>query len=463
MNRLTDRQCRAAQAQERAYKLSDGDGMYLFIAPTGGASWRLDYRFDGKRKTLALGIYRHAPTSKDGSPTITLSQARVAKVDAQQQLGQNIDPSAARVAKRDESAAAKIRAKRARADEREARARQREKRTAERNALAMTVETVAEAWHKAHRSGWTVQHSHQVWQSLADHVLPVIGRKPIVEVTSTDVLDLLGAMLDAGLIETASRVKQRLVGVWQFAVLRGDAPADVVTPTGLEFKRRRKGALRVKPKQSFPCVSVDEFPALLRAMSASPSGPIVFAAMWLLCLTGVRTGELRMAKWFEFDLDGDEPKWVIPVARMKIKVVGERAAADHVVPLSGQAVAILRDLKRITSDGSHGWVLPQDRKPDKPISENAILVALASMNYKGRMTGHGFRSLFATITRELGYRDEVVERQLAHTVGNAVARAYDRAALLPERRAMMQAYADHLDRLLSGEPAKVLRIHARQG
>ncbi len=456
LNRLTDKQCRLAElGQAKRRKLSDGAGLFLLIDANGGRYWRMDYRHDGKRKTLAIGVYERSPGSSVNTPTTSLKRARLARDDALMLLRQGVDPGQSKVLKRAEQALEIEETKQARQDLIARRKAARAAKAAEKASNAATVEVVTEAWFNAYRDSWTSVHRRNVWQSLDDHVFPAIGQVPISIITSTQILDLLSDMLRAEKIETAGRVKQRLVGIWQFAVLKGWATNDVVTPTSLEFKRLRRGALKQKPKRSHPCVDIDELPKLLRAMRAASGDPVTLSAMWLLALTAVRTGELRKAKWSEFDLDNDDPVWRVPVERMKVRLSGDKAAPDHFVPLSKQAVAILLDLKRMTGDNELGWVFPQSRRPDKPISENAVLVTLAAIGYHRRMTGHGFRSLFATITRELGYRDEVVERQLAHVVGNAVQRAYDRAELITERRAMMKAYSDHLDRLAQATKIKV--------
>lgn len=445
-------------SEGRRRKLADGAGLFLLIDAKGGRYWRMDYRFDGKRKTLAIGIFQHSASSGANTPTISLKEARNARDDALSLIRQGLDPAQSKARRRAEEAVAIEEARLARQQLINQRKAERDAKAATKAANAATVEVVAEAWFDAYRDGWTSVHRRNVWQSLSDHVFPLIGRTPISEISSTQVLDLLSGMLRAEKIETAGRVKQRLVGIWQFAVLKGLATTDVVTPTSLEFKRLRRGALKNKPKKSHPCVSLTELPVLLRAMRAAPGDPVTLSAMWLLALTAVRTGELRYAKWSEFDFDREDPIWRIPVERMKIRMVGEKAATDHVVPLSSQAVSLLMDLQRLTGDNTLGWVFPQSRRPERPISENAVLVTLAAIGYHGQMTGHGFRSLFATITRELGFRDEVVERQLAHVVGNAVQRAYDRAELVTERRTMMQAYADRLDQFAihsEAEPAEV--------
>ncbi len=458
--RLTDMQCRSAVPRDKPYKLSDGRGLFLRVDVTGGKSWRLDYSYQSKRKTIVLGLFAHAQTSAARTETVGLRDARAAADRARGLLADGIDPVIEKARAAEQVAQELEQRKQARLEGQATKRAEQQAKAAQRAASAMTVEVVAENWFNAHKAGWTPAHRDQVWQSLRDHVFSELGRRPINEVRADDILDLLGQMLDAGVIETASRVRQRLTNIWQYAVLRELATVDVVTPTALEFKRRRRNALRVKPKRNFPCVPVVGLPPLLRAMRASTSSPVVTSALWLLCLTAVRTGELRLAKWTEFDLDIDAPVWTVPVERMKIRLVGEHKAADHVVPLSSQAVSLLRDLYRLTGDNPHGWVFPQDRKPAKPISENAILASLAGMGYNKLMTGHGFRTLFATITRELGFRDEVVERQLAHVVGGAVQRAYDRATLIGDRTSMMQSYANHLDKLLVGEPAKVVPIQA---
>ncbi len=451
---LTDVQVRQAAAGARPRKLFDGDGLSLLIRPDGAKYWRLNCRVNGKHRTFAIGVY--LGKNDAGKPRMTLAQARARCAEIRDTLRAGNDPVAARRAsverKRAEITEQLEAARRARDALRDERAAKR----AAANGARMTVDVAAERWFETFRPGWGKDHADQVWQSLRDHVLPVIGRRAIADVTSGDILDLLAGMLNAGKIETAARVRQRLAGVWQLAALRGWVVADRVTPVSKEFARLKRGALKARPRRHFPCVAPADVPALLRAMRAYPGDPIVKSATWLLAYTGLRTGELRRATWQEIALDGDEPLWTVPAERMKVRVRGEHAAGDHHVPLSPQAVDVLRGLRAMHSRSR--WVFPQARHPERCISENSVLSAIAAMGFDGRHSGHGFRTLLSTIGREIGFASEIVERQLAHEVGTEVARAYDRSELIPERRRLLQAYADHLERLEAGEVGKVLTL-----
>lgn len=266
---------------------------------------------------------------------------------------------------------------------------------------------------------------------------------------------MLSSLLATGKSETARRVKQRLAAVWRFAVLRGLASADVVSLGATEFTERKRLALKVNPRRNFPAVSTAELPELLRSMDAYGGSDAVRLGLRLLALTLVRTGELRGATWSEFVLDGEAPTWTIPPERMKVKARGDRAAGAHVVPLSRQAVAALRELRALgLGDGVR--VMPHARKAGATLSENAFLYALAGLGYKGRMTGHGFRAVGSTVLHEAGFAHELIEAQLAHEQADDVARRYNRAEYLDRRRVMLQWYADTLDRLQAGEPAKVV-------
>lgn len=236
-------------------------------------------------------------------------------------------------------------------------------------------------------------------------------------------------------------MRQRLGGVFQHAALREYIDRDPVPLIGKEFTKLRAQALKVNPKQSFPCISRDELPGLLRAM-AGYSSVVTRLALRFTALTLARPTEVRAATWDEFhDLDGDLPIWRIPAERMK-------ARRPHEVPLSRQACEVLRQLRQYTDSGA--YLFPHDRKRDKPMSENAMLYALWSLGYRGRMTGHGFRALGSTLLHEAGFRHEVIERALAHEQDDKVAAAYNRADYVEERRQMLAWYADHLDAVEAG-------------
>lgn len=456
---LTDVQIRVAAPAATApgYALNDGaNGLYLWVTPTGHKSWRRDFSLRGRRSTHALGIYLPAGAARDAKPRMTLQEARRAASESRNLVAAGIDPNQQRRRQADEAAAAARQAAEALRAQREADRARKATQAAQRAQDRATVQRVADAWVEASESGWTVEHAAQVRQSLEDHVHPKIGKKPIAEVTTDDVLDVLSTLLKAGKVETASRVYQRLSAVWEWALLKKHALADPVAPLKREFGRLKKLARRNNPKANFAAVDGAELPALLRAMTAYGGDTITRLAIRLLTLTFIRTAELRLAQWPEFELDGAEPTWTIPVARMKVKLRGDRQAEPHIVPLSRQAVDVLKDLKRIT--GGRGWVLPQSRKRDKPLSENGILYALSGMGYAGKMTGHGFRAVASTLLHEAGWPHDAIEAQLAHEKADATSAAYDRGQRLEVRRRMMQAYADLLDELEKDRPAEVVQL-----
>ena len=455
MHKLTEIEARKAAPKDAPYKLFDGGGLFLLVQPDGAKYWRLNYRREGRHGTAALGVYLGKGATKVG---VTLAEARRQAADVRALLAAGIDPAqhrraeAARVALQAEELAAELRRKRE--EERARRADREAARTVARN----TFERVAEQWIQDRRLHWSVSHVQQVEQSFRDHVYPKIGPRPMAELTSADALDVLAALLAAGKSETARRVKQRMAAVWRFAVLRGLAGADVVSLGATEFTERKRLALKAKPRRNFPAVSPAELPELLRAMAGYHGTPMVRLGLRLLALTLVRTSELRGATWAEFVLDGDAPTWSIPGERMKVKSRGDRAAAPHVVPLSRQAVAALRELRALDLDTVQ--VMPHGRAKSKgrTLSENALLYALYAMGYRGRMTGHGFRAVASTVLHEAGFAHELVEAQLAHEQADEVARAYNRAEYLERRREMLQWYADTLDRMEQGEAANVVML-----
>lgn len=454
MHKLTEIEARAAAPRAKPYKLFDGGGLYLLVQPDGARYWRMNYRREGRHATAALGVYTGKGAAK---VEVSLAEARRRAAELRGLLAGGIDPAAhrraeaARVALQAQELAAQV------AAQREAARARRQADQAARSLARNTFERVAEQWIAERRVHWSAEHAHQVEQSFRDHVFPKIGASPIAELTSADALDVLSGILAAGKSETARRVKQRMAGVWRFAVLRGLAPSDVVSLGATEFTERKRLALKANPRRNFPAVSPAELPELLRAMDAYSGSDVVRLGLRLLALTLVRTGELRGARWSEFVLEGDAPTWTIPPERMKVKARGDRAAGPHVVPLSAQAVAALQELRELgVGDGVR--VMPHARKFGATLSENAFLYALAGLGYKGRMTGHGFRAVGSTVLHEAGFAHELIEAQLAHEQADDVARRYNRAEYLDRRRAMLQWYADTLDRLRAGESAKVVML-----
>jgi integrase len=389
--KLTNIQCQSAKPAEKPKRIADGAGMYLEIMPNGSKYWRLKYRHGGKEKRLALGVY----------PEVSLADAR-GKRDAARKLLQNgIDPAAAR---------------------------QEEKRQGRLDA-ENTFESVAREWQEHQKARWTEQYGVYLLRRLELDIFPEIGNRPINTITAPQLLDTMRKIEKRGAHEIARRILQSVSQIFRYAIVTGRAERNPAADL--------KGALKPYRKGHYAALDSKDLPEFLRAVEQNDARLFVTTrnAMKLLMLTFVRTGELINAKWDEFDFEARQ--WTIPAERMKMR-------NSHIVPLSRQTLEILKAQRELT--GQWEWVFPNRVHPRKPMSNNAVLKALERMGYKGRMTGHGFRALaMSTIKETLGYRHEVVDRQLAHAQRNKVDAAYDRAQFLPERRKMMQEWADHLD------------------
>lgn len=374
---------------------ADGGGMYLLVKPSG-KYWRMDYRFAGKRKTLALGVY----------PAVTLAQARKRRDDAKALLADGQDPN---VAKREEKIA---------------------KQTSSGN----TFEKIAEQWLKATAAERKENTQQKVENWLRKDVLPLIGKQPIALLGPRDVLAVARKMEERGAIDSSKRVVQICGQIFRYAVAEGSAERDVTQDLrgALQKAERRHYAAITEPSQLAP---------LLRAMDGYMGHIYSRTALKLTPLVFVRPGELRTAEWSEIDFEAAE--WRIPAAKMKM-------ANDHVVPLSTQAVELLREVQPISGHGK--YVFPSIRTGERPMSENTVNAALRALGYDNTMqTAHGFRATARTILDEvLGERVDLIEHQLAHAVKDTNGRAYNRTAHLPARKAMMQRWSDYLDQLKRG-------------
>lgn len=402
---LSDTQIKALKPEPKARKYADEKGLYLFVAPTGGKLWRFKYRFEGKEKLLALGGY----------PDVGLKAAREKRDEVRKLLAGGIDPGEQRKA-----------SKAARAD-----------------AVGNSFEAVAREWFAKQAPGWAATHADKILQRLEKDVFPWLGGKPIADISAPDLLTTVRRIEARGALDTAHRALQNCGQVIRYAVATGRAERD---PTG-----DLRGALPPRRTGHFAAFTEPaDVAALLRAIDAFRGTLIVQAALKLGPLVFVRPGELRKAEWTEFDLEKSE--WRIPAQRMKSR-------REHIVPLSLQAVAILRDLQPLTGKRRHVFA---GRDPQKPMSDAAVNAALRRMGYdtKTEMTGHGFRAMARTILHEeLGIDRDVIEHQLAHRVPDALGTAYNRTKFLKERRAMMQQWADYLDRLKAG--ADVVALPAK--
>ncbi|HJR14423.1 MAG TPA: integrase arm-type DNA-binding domain-containing protein [Rhodanobacteraceae bacterium] len=399
-----------AKPKAEPYKLADERGMYLLVKPNGSRWWRFDYRrpLTRKRNTLSLGTY----------PDVSLKSARAKRDEARALVADGIDPG--------------------------------EQRKAAAIAGADTFEAVAREWYAKQSGQWVPAHGERIIRRFERDVFPWIGRNPIANLHAPAVLATLRRIESRGAIETAHRALQNIGQVFRYAVATGRASGDVT--------RDLRGALSpITERHHAAIIDPDQVGDLLRAIDAYTGTLPVCAALKLAPLVFLRPGELRMAEWAEFDLDAAE--WNIPAHRRKLKkaLKDDPSTPPHCVPLAPQAVTILRELQPLTGAGR--FVFPGTRDRKKPLSDMALLGALRRMGYdKNTMTAHGFRAMARTILDErLGFRPDIIEHQLAHAVKDPNGRAYNRTAHLPERRKMMQAWADYLD-TLRDETRKVVPI-----
>jgi integrase len=396
---------RNAKPRNAQYKISDGGGLFMLIAPSGGKWWRLKYRHDGKEKLLSLGTF----------PDTSLGEARDKRDAARRALAAGDDPSA--------------------------------QRRAEKRAVALreanSFEAVGREWYAKQSKVWVATHAADVLRRLEGNLFPELGPRPLAEITAPELLATIRKIESRGAYDLAHRVLQVASQVFRYGIATGRCERDPAPDL--------RGALTPHKAKNQAAVKPEELSALLGSLyEYDKIGDRQTAlALRLLALTFVRTGELIGAQWSEFVLDRDAPVWIIPAERMKMRT-------EHVVPLSRQAIALLNDLRTLAGDSR--FVLP-GRNRDKSISNNTLLFALYRLGYKGKMTGHGFRAVASTILNESGFRPDVIERQLAHCERNDVRGAYNRAEYLPERRKMMQQYADMLDGLTQG--AQVIPLQRR--
>jgi integrase len=405
---LTNFACLNAKPKAKSYKLADGGGLYLEVMPSGSKYWRLKYRFTSKEKRLALGVY----------PTVPLVLARERREVARKQLAESIDPGAV---KREQKIKAVLEA-------------------------ATTFEVVAREWHEQQKHGWTPGHANDVMHLLEVDMFPRLAQRPINHITAQELLACLRKIEDRNAGHIARRGRQVCGQVLRYAIVTGRAERNPAVDL--------QGALRPLRRGHFAALATEDLPEFLRVLGRNDARLHVQThnAIRLLMLTFVRTAELNAARWAEIDLEAG--KWCIPAERMKMR-------RPHIVPLARQALAILEDQKELT--GKREWIFPNRVSPREHMSNGAILMALRRMGYRGRMTGHGFRALAtSTIKEELGYRHEVINRQLAHAPSNKVDAAYDRAAFLAERKKMMQDWADFLEKLSREESIPANRATPRK-
>lgn len=413
---LTDIKVKCAKAGPKPHKLTDERGLYLLVKLVGSTTaryWRFDYRFSGVRKTAAFGIY----------PDVTLRDARERRDEARRLLASGIDPSHAKQALKQ----------------------------AARHAATNSFEVVAREWFAKHKPRWSEGHAARTLKLLEKDLFPWLGQAPVASITAPSVLGALRRIEQRQLLETAHRAKQTAGQVFRYAVATGRAERDPTSDL--------RGALATPVGRHHPSITEPRaVGALLRAIDGYQGQAVTKVALRLAPLVFVRPGELRRAEWSEFNAEklftdgGSEHEWRIPAAKMKMRT-------PHIVPLSTQAVAILRELHALTGKGR--YLFPSVRSRARPMSENTLNAALRRLGYtKDEMVAHAFRSLASTLLHERGWDHHLIERQLAHAERNTVAAAYNFAEHIPERRKMLQAWGDYLDELKAGAPVVPLRAVA---
>jgi len=402
---LTDTEIRRSKPADRPYKLSDSGGLHLLITPAGGKLWRWKYRFAGTEKLMAFGRY----------PEIALADARERRDEARKLLAKGADPMAERKAEK----------------------------TAVIVATEHTFEKIAEQWIAHWKGNKSARHAATTRNRLRGNVYPVLGIRPIAEIEPMELVKLATGIEARGASDMAKRILQIVGMIFRYAVAHGYSkrnpaaeirPADILKPT---------------TKTNMARIEAKDLPTLLRAIEIYEGRQLTRLAMKLMALTFVRTSELIGASWEEFDVEAR--RWSIPAVRMKMKT-------PHIVPLADQAIEVLELLRTISGDEK--LVFPGEQDQKKPMSNMTILKALERMGYKGRMTGHGFRGLAATILHEHGYNHDHIELQLAHAPRNEVSAAYNHALYLEPRARMMQDWGDFLDRTRQGGKVIVMQRSA---
>lgn len=392
---LTDIAIKSSKPRESAYKLTDGRGLQLHITPQGSKLWRWAYRHEGKQKLMALGVY----------PDVSLAQARDKADLARKLLATGTDPMAAR----------------------------KSEKIARRLAVENTFAAVAKNWWESWKAARSDSHTVYVWRRLEADVFPAIGTRPIAEIEALELVAMMKTIEKRGALDIAKRSLQTCSQIFRYAIAHG------VTKRNPAVEIRPSDVLASRKKQNYARVEGKELPQLLRKIEVYNGSTITRVAIKLMAMTFVRTSELIGARWEEFDLDS--ARWDIPASRMKMK-------APHTVPLSTQAVTLLKSLHTLT--GHSPLLFPGERDHERSMSNNTILGALDRMGYARRMTGHGFRGIASTLLHEQGWPHEHIELQLAHQERNQVSASYNHAMYLQPRAEMMQAWSTYLDSCIAG-------------
>ncbi|WES69653.1 tyrosine-type recombinase/integrase [Superficieibacter sp. HKU1] len=392
--KLTATEIKAARPKEKAYKLSDGGGMYLEIFPNGTKSWRLKYRIGGKEKRVVFGVY----------PTVTLAEARAKRDEAKRMLAAGGDPG--------------------------------QEKQADKQAKAMAVansfERLALEWHEHKRLNWSVGYASDILEYLKKDIFPYIGTRSITDIKPAEMLAVLRKMEQRGVLDKLKKTRQACRQIFTYAVITGRAENNPVVDLA--------SALKAPKQKHYPHLLLEQIPGFLRALDDYSGSMVTRNATHLLMLTGLRTIELRVSEWT--DIDFEKGIWNIPAERMKMR-------RPHIVPITSRVKELLEEVHQLTGRGK--YVFPGRNDAGKPMSEASINQVIKRIGYDGKATGHGFRHTMSTILHEQGYNTAWIETQLAHVDKNSIRGTYNHAQYLDGRREMLQWYADYMDCLVQGE------------
>ncbi|WP_449576628.1 tyrosine-type recombinase/integrase [Lelliottia nimipressuralis] len=390
--KLTARQVETAKPKDKSYKLSDGGGLYLEVTASGSRYWRLKYRYGGKEKRLAFGVY----------PEVSLAEARDKRDVAKKVIAAGNDPGEIKKAEK----------------------------IAQKISFENTFEAIAREWHQHKADRWSLRYRDEILDTFEKDIFPYTGRRPIVDMKPMDWLEILRRIEKRGALEKMRKVRQRCGEVYRYAIVTGRADYNPVSDLAT--------ALATPKKTHFPFLTAEELPHFIKDLAGYTGSVITKTATQIIMLTGVRTQEMRFARWE--DIDFEKKLWEIPAEVMKMK-------RPHIVPLSDQVITLFKLIEPISKHRPLVFIGRND--PRKPISKESVNQVIELLGYKGRLTGHGFRHTMSTILHEEGFNSAWIETQLAHVDKNAIRGTYNHAQYLEGRREMMQWYADYLNILES--------------
>lgn len=388
--KLTARQVETAKPKDKSYKLSDGGGLYLEVTTSGSRYWRLKYRYGGKEKRLAFGVY----------PEVSLAEARDKRDVAKKVIAAGNDPGEIKKAEK----------------------------IAQKISFENTFEAIAREWHQHKADRWSLRYRDEILDTFEKDIFPYTGRRPIIDMKPMDWLEILRRIEKRGALEKMRKVRQRCGEVYRYAIVTGRADYNPVSDLAT--------ALATPKKTHFPFLTAEELPHFIKDLAGYTGSVITKTATQIIMLTGVRTQEMRFARWE--DIDFEKKLWEIPAEVMKMK-------RPHIVPLSDQVIALFKLIEPISKHLPLVFIGRND--PRKPISKESVNQVIELLGYKGRLTGHGFRHAMSTILHEEGFNSAWIETQLAHVDKNAIRGIYNHAQYLDGRREMMQWYANYISDL----------------